>query len=39
MPRRVYTYPDLPWLGPLNLISTVGAGILALAILMFCGNL
>ena len=28
MPRRVFTYPDLPHLGILNLISTVGAFIL-----------
>jgi len=38
MPRRVYTYPDLPWLGALNLISTFGAGILALGVLLFCVN-
>jgi cytochrome c oxidase subunit I len=39
MPRRVYTYPNLPWLGPLNLISTVGAGVLTLGILVFCANM
>ena len=33
MPRRVYTYPDVPWWGPLNLISTIGAGILAFGVL------
>jgi len=39
MPRRVYTYPDVPWWGALNLISTVGAGILTFGILMFCANI
>ena len=24
MPRRVYTYPDLPWFGALNIVSTIG---------------
>jgi len=38
MPRRVYTYPDLPGLGALNLTSTLGAGILTLGILAFCVN-
>jgi cytochrome c oxidase subunit 1/cytochrome c oxidase subunit I+III len=39
MPRRVYTYPNLPGLGAMNLISTLGAGILTLGILVFCVNL
>ncbi len=39
MPRRVYTYPNVPGWGPLNLISTVGAGILTFGILLFCANL
>jgi cytochrome c oxidase subunit 1/cytochrome c oxidase subunit I+III len=39
MPRRVYTYPDLPWWGVLNLISTFGAVILGLGALVFCANL
>jgi heme/copper-type cytochrome/quinol oxidase subunit 1 len=39
MPRRVYTYPDLPGWGTLNLISTVGAGILTFGIMVFCCNL
>jgi cytochrome c oxidase subunit I+III len=39
MPRRVYTYPDLPGWGALNLVSTVGAFILALAVLVFLLNL
>lgn len=38
MPRRVYTYPDLPGLGALNLTSTLGAGILTLGVLAFCVN-
>jgi heme/copper-type cytochrome/quinol oxidase subunit 1 len=39
MPRRVFTYPDLPYLGILNLISTCGAFILGVAILVFALNL
>ena len=39
MPRRVYTYPDLPWFGALNLISTLGAGILVFGIFLFCCNI
>ena len=39
MPRRVYTYPDLPGLAALNLTSTVGAGILTLGVLLFCVNI
>jgi cytochrome c oxidase subunit I len=39
MPRRVYTYPDLPGFRALNLTSTLGAGILTLGILLFCCNL
>lgn len=38
MPRRVYTYPDLPGWGTMNLISTAGAFVLALAVLVFIGN-
>lgn len=38
MPRRVYTYPDLPGWGSMNLISTVGAFILVLAFLIFFWN-
>lgn len=38
MPRRVYTYPDLPGWGLMNLISTVGAFILALSVLVFILN-
>ena len=38
MPRHVYTYPDLPGLERLNLTSTIGAFILALATLIFLAN-
>jgi heme/copper-type cytochrome/quinol oxidase subunit 1 len=39
MPRRVYTYPDLPWWGALNAISTFGAVILGMGSLVFVVNL
>jgi cytochrome c oxidase subunit I len=39
MPRRVYTYPDLPGLAALNLISTLGAGVLTLGFLAFTTNI
>jgi cytochrome c oxidase subunit I len=39
MPRRVYTYPNAEWWGALNLISTVGAAILAAGVLLFCANI
>jgi cytochrome c oxidase subunit I len=39
MPRRVYTYPDLPGWGALNLVSTAGALILGLAIAVMVVNL
>ncbi len=38
MPRRVYTYPDLPGWGWMNLVSSIGAGILGLGVLVFCWN-
>jgi heme/copper-type cytochrome/quinol oxidase subunit 1 len=38
MPRRVYTYPDLPGWGLMNLISTVGAFILAASVLVLLVN-
>ncbi|MFD1612476.1 cytochrome c oxidase subunit I [Sphingomonas tabacisoli] len=38
MPRRVYTYPaDMGW-GTLNFVSTVGAFIIAVAVLLFVLN-
>ncbi len=39
MPRRVFTYPDLPHWGTLNLLSTIGAAIMGLASLVFAVNL
>jgi cytochrome c oxidase subunit I len=38
MPRRVFTYPNMPYLGEFNLISTIGAFILALAVVLFIAN-
>ncbi len=38
MPRRVYTYPDLPGYGALNLVSTIGAFILGGSMLIFFYN-
>lgn len=38
MPRRVYTYPDLPYWGSLNLISTAGAVLSAVAVLVLLWN-
>jgi cytochrome c oxidase subunit I+III len=38
MPRRVYTYLAETGWGPLNLVSTIGAAILALGMLAFVGN-
>ena len=39
MPRRVYTYPDLPGWGWMNMVSTVGAFFMAAAALFFVWNL
>ena len=39
MPRRVYTYPDLPGWGLLNLISSIGAIFMFAAIAIFLWNL
>jgi cytochrome c oxidase subunit 1/cytochrome c oxidase subunit I+III len=39
MPRRVATYPDYPWWHLLNLLSTIGSFILALAVLALIGNI
>ena len=39
MPRRVFTYPDLPGWGALNMASTVGAFIMAASVLVFGANL
>ena len=34
MPRRIYTYPDLPGWGALNFVETVGAFLLGVAVLL-----
>ncbi len=39
MPRRVYTYPDLPGWGTLNLISSAGGLLSAIATLVFLVNI
>jgi cytochrome c oxidase subunit 1/cytochrome c oxidase subunit I+III len=39
MPRRVYTYPDLPGWGVMNLWSTVGAFVMLAAFLVLLWNL
>ena len=38
MPRRVYTYLDAMGWGPLNLTATIGAGLIAVSVLVFLGN-
>jgi cytochrome c oxidase subunit I len=38
MPRRVYTYPDYPGWGTLNLITSIGAFVLAAGVLMLLIN-
>jgi cytochrome c oxidase subunit 1/cytochrome c oxidase subunit I+III len=39
MPRRVFTYPDLPGWGFLNMASTVGAFVMALSVIVFVANI
>ena len=39
MPRRVYTYADLPGWGWMNMVSTIGAFFMAAASLLFVWNL
>jgi cytochrome c oxidase subunit I len=39
MPRRVFTYPDLPHLAGINLVSTLGAYVLAFSFAVFLANL
>jgi len=34
MPRRVYTYPALPWYGVFNFISTAGAFLMGISMLL-----
>ncbi|HEV8536893.1 MAG TPA: cytochrome c oxidase subunit I [Candidatus Limnocylindria bacterium] len=38
MPRRVFTYPESTGWGPLNLAATVGAALLAVAMVVFFAN-
>ncbi len=38
MPRRVYTYPDLPYWGVLNFVSTVGAFALGASVIVLVAN-
>jgi len=38
MPRRVYTYPDLPYWAALNMVSTVGAFVLGVSSLVLLFN-
>jgi len=39
IPRRVYTYPDLPYYTPLNFISTIGALLMGLSVLVLLYNI
>ncbi|MDB6112411.1 MAG: cytochrome c oxidase, subunit [Pedosphaera sp.] len=39
MPRRVYTYPDLPYWGALNMVSTAGALLSAVSVLVLLWNI
>lgn len=39
MTRRVYTYPNLPGWGMLNMISTIGAVIMGISSLLFIWNI
>lgn len=39
MPRRVFTYPDLPGWGWMNMVSTIGAFFMAAASVIFVYNL
>ena len=39
MPRRVFTYPDLPYLGSLNMFSTLSAFVLGFSIFLFIFNI
>jgi cytochrome c oxidase subunit 1/cytochrome c oxidase subunit I+III len=39
MPRRVFTYPNLPYLGTLNMISTLFAVLLGISFAVFIWNI
>ena len=38
MPRRVYTYPEQLGWGPLNLLASAGAAVIAISVLLFIYN-
>jgi cytochrome c oxidase subunit 1/cytochrome c oxidase subunit I+III len=38
MPRRIYTYPDVPWWGFLNAVSTSGVFVIGVSVLIFLYN-
>jgi heme/copper-type cytochrome/quinol oxidase subunit 1 len=38
MPRRTYTYHDFPYWGSMNLLSTIGAFVLAISVIIFAWN-
>jgi heme/copper-type cytochrome/quinol oxidase subunit 1 len=38
MPRRVYTYPNLPYLGSMNMFSTLSSVIIGVSIIVFIVN-
>jgi cytochrome c oxidase subunit I len=39
MPRRVYTYPDLPGWAALNLLSSLGSAVIGVSVLFFIWNM
>ncbi|MEJ2635446.1 MAG: cbb3-type cytochrome c oxidase subunit I [Calditrichia bacterium] len=39
MPRRVYTYPDMPGWAWMNMVSSIGAFVLGISVLVFLWNL
>jgi cytochrome c oxidase subunit I len=39
MARRVFTYPDLPGWGAMNMVSTIGAFVLGASVLVFLWNI
>ncbi|MDB6019107.1 MAG: cytochrome c oxidase, subunit [Pedosphaera sp.] len=39
MPRRIYTYPDIPHWATLNMISTVGAVLMGVSVLVLLANI
>ena len=39
MPRRVYTYPDHPGWAIMNLISTIGAFVIGISVLVLLANI